>query len=247
MCRGACSLLIMLSQYLIKTAIYDPKFYLSKKYIDFWTTAVESTMKHLIVHPYGFPELSFISQTDYDGKLTYTMDDYSCFAGGNFLLGGAYLGRKDFEKAGLALADSCHRLYNTTASGLNPLAIAWYGPENKASNPVYNGDGDAAKRARQFYDKAGYFLPLEDNGFSGLYTLYPEPIESMFYAYRITGDPKWQDRNWDIFQSIRSNCQRGEVAACSVSDVLQPKGGDFSFFGLPRYVTQFESTLNDVE
>lgn len=197
---------------------------------------MESTIKHLIVHPKGFPGINFITQTNNDGEPTYDMDDYSCFAGGNFLLGGAYLGRKDFEKVGLALTDSCHRLYNTTVSGLNPLIVAWYGPDNKASNPVYNGDSDIAKKARAYYDKAGYFLPTESNGLAGLYTLYPEPIESMFYAYRITGDSKWQDRNWEIFRTIKTNCQRGDVQASSLSDVAQPKGGDYSFFGLPRLV-----------
>lgn len=215
---------------------------MADEYIEFWTTTVQSTIDHLIAHPYGFPGISFITQTDDNGKPIYTMDDYSCFAGGNFLLGGAYLGRKDFEKIGLALTDTCHRLYNTTTSGLNPLLVAWYGPDNKAINPIYNGDGQTAIEARAFYEKAGYFLPLEDNGFSALYTLYPEPIESMFYAYRITGDSTWQDRNWEVFKSIKKNCQRGEVEACSLSDVLQPKGGDFSFFGLPRYVTKSEST-----
>ena len=203
-------------------------------YKSYWTTAVESTIKHLFSHPHGFPEITFITQTDNDGKPIYTMDDYSCFAGGNFLLGGAYLGREDFKTAGLALTDSCHRLYNTTASGLNPLVVAWYGPNNKASNNDYNGNGATAKEAREYYEKAGYFLPLNDNGFAALYTLYPEPIESMFYAYRITGDRQWQEKNWKIFQSIKGGAQRGDIAACSLSDVTKPKGGDYSFFGLPR-------------
>lgn len=29
----------------------------------------------------------------------------------------------------------------------------------------------------------------------------PESIESVFYMYRITGDPKWQDYGWRMFTS----------------------------------------------
>jgi mannosyl-oligosaccharide alpha-1,2-mannosidase len=44
-------------------------------------------------------------------------------------------------------------------------------------------------------------------GFSSVhspgYFLRPEAVESLFYLYRITGDPKWQDMAWDMFQSIK--------------------------------------------
>ena len=196
---------------------------------------MESTREHIAVHPYGFPDVTFITETDNDGVPNYTMDDYTCFAGGNILLGGAYLDRNDFKEFGLELTDSCHRLYNTTVSGLNPLTIGFYGPNGTASNPAYNGNGTTAQQARAYYEKAGgYFVNFEDNGFAGLYTLYPEPIESIFYAYRITGDSKWQDYNWGVFESIKADCDRGSVTATSVSDVTQPMGGDISFFGLPR-------------
>ena len=215
-------------------AIYDPSFHLAKDYKQFWTTAVESTREHIAVHPYGFPDITFITETDNDGVPLYAMDDYSCFAGGNMLLGGAYLGRDDFKEFGLKLTDSCHRLYNTTVSGLNPLYIGWYGPNNTAANAAYNDNSTLAQKTRTYYDEAGYFVDFEDNDFAGLYTLYPEPIESMFYAYRITGDPKWQDYNWEVFKSIKANCNRGNISAISVSDVTHPMGGGTSFFGLPR-------------
>jgi len=34
------------------------------------------------------------------------------------------------------------------------------------------------------------------------YRLRPEVVESYFYAYRITGDKKYQDWAWDAFQGI---------------------------------------------
>lgn len=220
---------------MIKAYIYDPTIELSATYKDFWITAVESTAEHLAVHPYGFEDVTWITQLTTDGTPRYEMDDYSCFAGGNFLLGGAYLGRSDFIDLGLSVADSCNRLFNTSASGLNPLSIAWYGPDNTAHNPAYNEGGALADKARSFYDNAGGYFVDFDRGYSTLYTLYPEPMESMMYAYRITGDTKWQDDNWKIFQSIKTAAQRGDVVVSSLTDVTQPDGGG-QFPDLPRYV-----------
>jgi mannosyl-oligosaccharide alpha-1,2-mannosidase len=44
----------------------------------------------------------------------------ACFAGGNLLLGGAYLDRPDITDLGVEVTDSCHWLFNTTTTGLNP-------------------------------------------------------------------------------------------------------------------------------
>lgn len=39
------------------------------------------------------------------------------------------------------------------------------------------------------------------------YLLRPETLESMWYLYRITGDKKWQDHAWEIFQAINKHCR----------------------------------------
>ena len=48
----------------------------------------------------------------------------ACFAGGNLLLGGAFLDMPDIYSLGLAVADSCHAFYNTTKTGLGPLGTS---------------------------------------------------------------------------------------------------------------------------
>ncbi|KAI8461180.1 glycoside hydrolase [Phakopsora pachyrhizi] len=53
------------------------------------------------------------------------------------------------------------------------------------------------------YDKTGFFH-------LGGYILRPEVIESMFYAYRITGDSKWQELAWKAFLAIKSCCEVSE-------------------------------------
>jgi mannosyl-oligosaccharide alpha-1,2-mannosidase len=107
-------------EYLIKTYVYSPGEPVAAQMKNFWVGAVESTIKYLIVHPYEHQELSFITQLDVNGTPEYTMDDYACFAGGNFLLGGRYLNNQEFINYGLELTDSCHALFNQSQAGLNP-------------------------------------------------------------------------------------------------------------------------------
>lgn len=77
-------------------------------------------MKFLAKHPFEHPELTFITVLDDTGFPQDTMDDYSCFAGGNLLLGGRYLNDPAIFDFGLAVTDSCHALFNTSEAGLNP-------------------------------------------------------------------------------------------------------------------------------
>ncbi|KAF8963729.1 hypothetical protein BDZ97DRAFT_1646185, partial [Flammula alnicola] len=35
----------------------------------------------------------------------------------------------------------------------------------------------------------------------------PETVESLFLAYRLTGDQRHHDQGWQIFQSIEKHCR----------------------------------------
>lgn len=204
-------------EYLIKTYIYDPTRAHAGTYKDFWVGAVESTSKYLALHPYGRPELTFISEADENGTLVYGMDDYACFAGGNMLLGGQYLANQSIMDLGLAVTDSCHATYNTSTAGLNPFFWSWFNGTNQTYNTSYETDPAAVAYA----DRAGFFVV---NPFWGS---FPEPIESMFYAYRITGETIWQDYVWDAFENMLNDTRnRGpNVTMVDLEDVTQPYGG----------------------
>ncbi|PHH82300.1 hypothetical protein CDD82_6408 [Ophiocordyceps australis] len=51
------------------------------------------------------------------------------------------------------------------------------------------------------------------------YLLRPEAIESVWYMYRITGDPSWMDKGWDMFQAT-VHATRTALANSAVSNVL---------------------------
>jgi len=189
------------------------------QYKDFWLTAVQSTVEYIAVHPYHFPDLTFISELDVNGSLQYAEDSFTCFAGGNFLLGARLLDLPQLLDLGVAVTDGCHWTYNTTVTGLEPIGWAWYNESDLAYDPL--DDNDAA--ARKLAAKYGYWIPQDDENWE----FRPEEIESIFYAYRITGDARWAEYNWEIFQAINETA-RNDVAFATVDNVNMPFGGTMS-------------------
>ncbi|KAF7548190.1 hypothetical protein G7046_g8763 [Stylonectria norvegica] len=51
------------------------------------------------------------------------------------------------------------------------------------------------------------------------YILRPEAIESVWYMYRITGDPEWMDKGWRMFEAT-VQASRTEFANSAIDDVL---------------------------
>ncbi|PSR93864.1 glycoside hydrolase [Coniella lustricola] len=190
-------------------------------YKDFWLEAASSTASYLAVHPYGFPDLTFISELDDNGTLTDFMDDYSCFIGGNLLLGCKVTGLDSLCDLGIAAADGCHQTYNTTLTGLGPIYWGWYDSATNEQPADPDRDVDAATRA--WAEEYGYFIEYGDE----VYASFPESIESWFYAYRITGDQRWADYVWDAFLAINSTA-RNDVAFATVNNVNMPFGGSQS-------------------
>lgn len=54
-----------------------------------------------------------------------------------------------------------------------------------------------------------------------MYILRPEAIESVWYMYRITGDPIWQAKGWRMWEAIM-NCTQAEYGNSAIADVTLP-------------------------
>ncbi|KAK0384386.1 hypothetical protein NLU13_8473 [Sarocladium strictum] len=54
------------------------------------------------------------------------------------------------------------------------------------------------------------------------YILRPEAIESVWYMYRITGDPSWQEKGWTMYEATM-RATRTELANSAVDNVMDPK------------------------
>jgi Glycosyl hydrolase family 47 len=92
------------------------------------------------------------------------------------------------------------------------------------TNAKPNLDPEVEKIAKQRQDQNRYTFtrPLSFHGSTDKrYILRPEAIESVFYMYRITGDPTWQEKGWKMWQSIEAATWT-ELAYSAILDVFSP-------------------------
>ncbi|KIY69270.1 glycoside hydrolase family 47 protein [Cylindrobasidium torrendii FP15055 ss-10] len=150
-------------------------------------------------------------------KLVPKQDHLVCFIGGSLMLGatltGAYedhvsippkpkelteTGQRDW-KTGVELIKTCMDTHDTQ-TGLSPEIVHF----RIASD-------------RQHLDKASSYAPIdwyikgagvgEFPPYDARYMLRPETVESLFIAYRLTGDRKYRNWGWSIFTAIEKHCK----------------------------------------
>jgi mannosyl-oligosaccharide alpha-1,2-mannosidase len=194
-------------EYLIKMYIYDPERY--STYRDRWILAVDSTIEHLTSHPAPRPDLTFVAQYD-NQNIKLVSEHLACFDGGNFILGGQVLDKQEYIDYGLELVNGCHETYIATATGIGPEVFGW----DSASVPA---DQTA------FFNRTGFYIT------NAGYQLRPEVMESFYYAYRATGDTKYQEWAWDAFLDINSTTRVGSGYS-SIRNVNVEGGGGFTDF-----------------
>lgn len=137
------------------------------------------------------------------------------FAGGNFILAGILLNEDKYTDFGILLAESYFQTYNQTASGIGPEVFRWVDSDQPNTEPP----ADQA----DFYEQAGFWTSAAG------YVLRPETMESIYYAYRVTGDKKYQDLAWQGFNSITEKCRAGSGFS-GLRDVTKADGGGFDNF-----------------
>jgi mannosyl-oligosaccharide alpha-1,2-mannosidase len=164
-------------------------------YRDRWIKAVESSMRNMASHPIpGLNNITFMQSWQADKRKGNFSQHLTCFDGGNILLGGQVLGRRDFLRFGRHLVEGCHHTYASTTTKIGPEAFSWWSAEDTSKKPPY--------------------FKVE----SSAYVLRPEVIESYYHAYRITGNPKYQDYAWEAFQAIEKYC-RAEFGYSAINNV----------------------------
>jgi mannosyl-oligosaccharide alpha-1,2-mannosidase len=144
----------------------------------------------------------------------------ACFDGGSFILGGLVLEEQKYIDFGLALVNGCHDTYASTATGIGPEVFQWV--ENSTS-PKDPNNPPAPADQQAFYEKSGFYITASD------YVLRPEYLESVYYAFRATGNQMYRDWAWDAFVAINTTCAVGSGYA-ELNDVNVPGGGGFSDF-----------------
>nr|POF13290.1 mannosyl-oligosaccharide alpha-1,2-mannosidase 1b [Quercus suber] len=199
-------------EYLIKMWVYDSSRF--SQYRDRWIAAVDSSIAHLASHPSSRPDLTFLAAFD-NTTLVYDSGHLACFDGGNFILGGLVLNEEKYTNFGLALVAACEDTYASTLTKIGPESFSW----------VPDGGNFSAIPSNQteFYDRAGFYIT------SSGYVLRPEVLESFYYAYRATGDRKYQEWSWNGFVAINATTRIGSGFS-DISDVNAPNGGNHTDF-----------------
>lgn len=196
-------------EYLIKMYLFDPKSFSEHK--DRWVKAADSTIAHLASHPSSRSDLTFLKS--YSGQNTKAESEHlASFAGGNFILGGILLNEDKYIDFGLQLAESYYQTYKTP-SGIGPDGFQWVDAQQGGSSPP----GDQAA----FYKTSGFWASSPGWG------LNPETMESLYYAYRVTGDRKYQDMAYEGFRNMRRVCKSG-AGYSDINNVMDKNGGGFN-------------------
>jgi mannosyl-oligosaccharide alpha-1,2-mannosidase len=107
------------------------------------------------------------------------VDHLACFASGMFALAHTLNASAGHDVLEIAeeFGKTCYESYRMTTSGLSP--------ENFLID-----------------EKSGAISPGVRK-----YLLRPETVESLFILYRVTGNPKYQEYGWNIFEAIDKHCK----------------------------------------
>lgn len=203
-------------------------------YREMYTTAMSGIHTHLVKRGLS-SQLLYIAELNPERtqsgelgwRLTPKQDHLVCFLGGSLMLGattsGALVdnvsippqtdeladqGKRDWL-TGVELIDTCMATHDTQ-TGLAP-EIAHF-------RIVGDGIDDSVAPA-DWYIKGA--RPDAPPPFDARYILRPETVESIFIAFRLTGDPKYRDYGWAIFQAIEKHCRIPAGGYASVINVDQ--------------------------
>ncbi|RIB14360.1 Glycoside Hydrolase Family 47 protein [Gigaspora rosea] len=170
-------------EYLLKEYIYVGGAI--DQYRRMYIESIDSMHTHLVKDDIikDRPDLLFLGELS-SNQFMNEMDHLSCFVPGMLAMGSKILDRPNDLEAAIRLAETCYWTYNMTYTGIGPEKI-WY--STSSSN--------------------GWNLPTGLVRIDSKYILRPETVESLFILYRVTGDKKYQDKAWEIWQAIDKWCK----------------------------------------
>ncbi|KAJ1963969.1 mannosyl-oligosaccharide alpha-1,2-mannosidase [Dipsacomyces acuminosporus] len=191
-----------------------------------YDAAMEGVKKYLVtVTPHQ--NLTYVGElvSVGSGQPTFNpkMDHLVCFLGGNLALGATRghmlahtpptsLTVRDREDLILAreMAETCAHMYFDTKSGLAPeiAYFQWRDPstgklaEYQKSDQLIQPDGDILVHSNDRHN-----------------LLRPETVETLFLLWRITGEEKWREYGWSIFEAFEKWAKYPDGAYTSLHDV----------------------------
>ncbi|KXL49928.1 MAG: glycoside hydrolase family 47 protein [Acidomyces sp. 'richmondensis'] len=164
------------------------------------------------------------------------LEHLTCFAGGMFAMAGKIFNRPGDIDIGRKLTDGCVWAYESTTTGIMPEMLTAMECEKREGDCPWNQTAYWRSLDPYMHTRtrkpvlAGEFVQkkIEEErlppGFTKLnsrkYILRPEAIESVFYMYRITGDPYWREVGWNMFIAIDTHT-RALFGNAAIDDVTK--------------------------
>ncbi|KAL1555856.1 Mannosyl-oligosaccharide 1,2-alpha-mannosidase mns3 [Salvia divinorum] len=210
-------------EYLIKVWLQNPGSnvtYLHEMYKESVQGVKELLVKKSV--PNG---LVFVGELPYGpkGGFSTKMDHLVCFLPGTLALGATkglpkekamkenLLTLEDLENLKLAedLAQTCYEMYSVTSTGLAP-EIAYFNIEGHKED----GPGGGNNHSKYVDDIVIKYADRHN-------LLRPETVESLFVLFRITGDLKYREWGWDIFEAFEKHTKVDSGGYTSLDDVTR--------------------------
>ncbi|KAH9939553.1 glycoside hydrolase [Amylocystis lapponica] len=197
-------------EYLIKYARLtntDDNFF-----ADAWATAVDTSLQ-VLAKKSSVGGWQYLADYD-DGQVIHVGSHLECFHAGNWMLGGKLLNNDTIVNFALDLMEACWNTYASTTTGIGPEVFGFF-----SSDGNYTGLGPS-NADLEFYKEHGFFVDPSGTD----YYLRPEVLESNFYAWRVTGDPKYVERAGSALQAFQKYLPT-TVAYAGINDVDSTDSG----------------------
>ncbi|KAF9950786.1 hypothetical protein BGZ70_001232, partial [Mortierella alpina] len=179
------------------------------QYRTMFETAVNSMEQYMVLRPdNGSQDYVLFGQVHSNSKAVEAdMEHLACFISGSLAMGSKYFDRPKDMVLAKQVAQSCYLSYHHSETGIGPEAMKF----------------DLGQKSATFVAKPDTFYSRSISNKS--YILRPETLESLWILYRLTGEKKYQDQAWEIFQALEKSC-RTKIAYSGLRDVNQPGSHD---------------------
>lgn len=188
-------------EYLAKmTLLAPPSDPHLKTYKDRFVRAAYSLRTHLSSRSAPaaghFMQHLYIGRQDDDG-FENKQGHLACFAPGTILLASQLYNQPDLRTFALALLEGCRHTYSSTPTKIGPETWSWI-PKFGYVAPLHMPE---TKRQQQEAFATGIW------SHNPAYKGRPEYVESLFYAWRITGESRYREWAWDAFSALETHCK----------------------------------------
>ncbi|KAI0747266.1 seven-hairpin glycosidase [Irpex lacteus] len=208
-------------EYLLKEWLMTGKT--EPHFLDMYLKSADAIIENML---YVSPSRHLLYVTDVLRPSLHPIHDFqhlSCFLSGLFALGTATIPDVDPRHAWAAegLGHTCWITYADTATGLGPEMMLFPQNGTRWVDELKVWEQKGREGVVPGVSEATPVTPGEHTEYrvvDSRYLLRPETIESFYIMWRTTGDSKWRDRGWALFEGIENHAMLG-TAYASLADV----------------------------